>query len=88
MIHIRRSDQQRSKEFYTTEVTAEFLMEAFKLESMPKFLEAASTGLIVQIIPSNLVANEFYIVEGPGRNIVGSSRSENSNTGMVKKICI
>ena len=83
VIHIRRSDEQTGKEFYTGEVTPDFLKDVFKLESEPHFLESESTGLTVRIIASNLIPNEFYVVEGPGKKVFGNSRSEDSATSNI-----
>ena len=89
VIHIRRSDKQTGKEFYTREVTPDLLKNVFKLESEPHFLESESTGLTVKIIASNLIPNEFYVVEGPGKKVFGKSRSEDSATSNIfTDICI
>ena len=89
VIHIRRSDKQTGKEFYTREVTPDLLKNVFKLESEPHFLESESTGLTVKIIASNLIPNEFYVVEGTGKKVFGKLRSEDSATSNIfTDICI
>ena len=66
MVYIRASDRKEGNEFHIPDVTPEFVMEALGLESLPKSLITESTGLIEKIDPSNLVANEFYVVKGLG----------------------
>ena len=60
--------------FYISQVTAEFLMEVLELENAPKYLKSESTGLIVKIDPSFLKPNEFYVVKGPGPEIISRMR--------------
>ena len=60
--------------FYISQVTAEFLKKVFKLEIAPEYLKSDSTGLIVKIDPSFLKPNEFYVVEGPGAEIISRMR--------------
>ena len=66
VVHIRANDMKEGNEFFIPDVTPEFIMDVLGLESLPRFLITESTGLAVKINPSNLVANEFYVVKGSG----------------------
>ena len=68
-IHIRRSDQRGGQKFHPAELTPNFLMEVFELETIPKFLQSETTGLTAKINPSNLSSNDFYTVKGPGLDV-------------------
>ena len=61
-------------EFYIVQVTAKFLQEVFELESAPEYLKLDRTGRIVKIDPSYLIPNEFYVVKGPGLEIISRMR--------------
>ena len=73
-VYIRRSDKVNGNRFYIDQVTAEFLMNVFELESAPKYLKSESTGTIVNIDPSYLEPDEFYVVKGPGPDIITRMR--------------
>ena len=65
-----------------TEVSPEFLMDVFNLESPPQLLKSESTGLPIEVNTSKLCPYDNYIVQGPGRDIFHKrSKVENRNSG-------
>ena len=81
-VNIRRSDQFYGKKFEAKDVTPLLLLEVFKLESLPRFLETELDDQIVRIIPSALKKDGFYIIEGPGEAVKSKMEiPKNRDTG-------
>ena len=87
VIHIRRSDKKNEEVFYVADVTPDFLMGVFELESPPKFLKSQSTGIKMKINRSNIAVNDTYTVEGPGPDM-RISRQEGENRDNGKDFCL
>ena len=66
VVYVRRIDQQDIIEIDINQITPIFLRDVFNLESFPSYIRAESNNEIVQILPSNVVPNEYYTIEDTG----------------------
>ena len=66
-VFVRRNDQKHAMKVDIDQLTPDFLKNAFRLESVPKFLRAKSDGRVVPIMPSMVAPNEHYMVKGPAK---------------------